>query len=141
MKKLSLLLLLNLSSFLLFAQKNDQKALETVIDLLKKGMIDGNRNVLEQCTHPNLSYGHSSGKVETRAQFIDAIASGSNNFESIDLTEQSIIITGNLGVVRHHFKAITIIDGKPSSANIAVLQVYQKTGKKWLLLARQAVKV
>ena len=141
MKKIILFATFLIFSAQIFGQSKDEKLVAETVESLRKAMIDGDRASLLALSHVNLSYGHSNGKVENQAQFVEAIASGNNNFETIDLTEQTINITGKSAVVRHHFKATTIIEGKPSSANISVLQVYQKTGKKWLLLARQAVKI
>lgn len=141
MKKLILLFTITFLSNQIFSQSKDEKQVAETVENLRKAMIDGDKASLEALAHENLTYGHSNEKVENKAQFVEAIASGNNNFETIDLTEQTIKITGKTAVVRHHFKAKTIIEGKPSSANIAVLQVYTKIGKKWLLLARQAVKV
>jgi ketosteroid isomerase-like protein len=141
MKKLIFLSTFLLFSTLIFSQSKDEKIVAETVESLRKAMIDGDRAALLALSHENLTYGHSNGKVENQAQFVEAIASGNNNFETIDLTEQTIKITGKTAVVRHHFKATTVIEGKPSYANIAVLQVYQKIGKKWLLLARQAVKI
>lgn len=141
MKKLILISVFLIFASQIFAQSKDEKMVAETVESLRKAMIDGDRAALMALSHENLTYGHSNAKVENQAQFVEAIASGNNNFETIDLTEQTIKITGKTAVVRHHFKATTIIEGKPSSANIAVLQVYLKNGKKWLLLARQAVKI
>ena len=43
--------------------------------------------------------------------------------------------------MRHVFTAETEANGKPGSAKVGVLQVWQKQGADWKLLARQAFKV
>lgn len=141
MKKIILFIIISLFSDQIFSQSIDEKIIAETVEMIRKGMIDGDRIALEANTHANLSYGHSNMKLENKSQYVDAIASGYNNFETIELSNQTIQITGKTAVVRHNFKAIYTNDSKPGTANISVLQVYQKSGKKWLLLARQAVKI
>lgn len=141
MKKILLLVSILAINFQIFAQTKDEKLVAETVETIRKAMVDGDRAALEANTHTNLSYGHSNMKLENKSQYVEAIASGNNNFETIELSNQSIQISGKTAVVRHNFKAIYTNDGKPGTANIAVLQVYQKSGKKWLLLARQAVKL
>ncbi|MEQ1678647.1 MAG: hypothetical protein ABL876_18265 [Chitinophagaceae bacterium] len=44
-------------------------------------------------------------------------------------------------MVRHILNAKTNDGGKPGEVHLRVLLVWQKTGGKWVLLARQAVKM
>lgn len=141
MKKLILVTLISLFSNLIFAQSKDQLAVANVVESLRKAMEDGNRAVLDANTHPNLTYGHSNMKLENKTEYVEAIASGNNNFSSITLSDQTIKISGKTAIVRHKFVADYTNNGQAGKANIAVIQVYQKIGKKWLLLARQAVKI
>jgi len=69
------------------------------------------------------------------------LVSGASDFVTIDLTEQTIKITGNAAVVRHVLNATTNDGGKPGVVKIAVLLVWIKQNKEWKLLARQAVKI
>ncbi len=141
MKKLIFLLAITVFSKQILAQTKDEKTIANTVEALRKAMVDGDRAILEANTHPNLSYGHSSMKLENRAEYIEAIASGNNNFSSILISDQTIQISGKTAIVRHKFVADYTNNGVAGKANIAVLQVYQKSGKKWLLLARQAVKI
>jgi len=42
--------------------------------------------------------------------------------------------------VRHTLSGETLDSGKPGTVNLKVLQIWQKQGGAWKLLARQAVK-
>ena len=131
-----------LTGFGLTAQQKESQAVAVAVSQLNQAMIDGNHIMLDQLTSDKLSYGHSSGLVENKDQFITSIVDGVFGFATIDLTEQTVSIGNNVAVVRHKFSATTDDKGKPpGSANIAVLQVWQKEKGKWLLLARQATKI
>lgn len=141
MKKLILFFSITLFSNQIFSQSKDEKQVAETVETLRKAMVDGDRAILDANTHANLSYGHSNFKIENKAEYVEAIASGSNNFSTIELSKQTIQITGKTAVVRHTFVADYTNAGVAGHANIGVLQVYTKIGKKWLLLARQAVKI
>ena len=135
-------LLLCLASLVLLGQKKDEHAIARAVRQLNQAMIDGNQIALEQLTANQLSYGHSSGLIEDKNAYITAIIDGTSGFTSIDLTEQTISISGDVALVRHKFSAGTDNKGQqPGTVKLTVLQVWQKQKGKWLLLARQAAKI
>jgi hypothetical protein len=124
-----------------FSQSGDEKQINAAVEALKKAMLSGNKAELEALVANELSYGHSNGKMENRAAFIEALASGKSDFTSIDLTEQTVTIAGNTALVRHRLTGEAIDSGKPGAVKLGVLLVWQKQGGKWKLLARQAFKL
>lgn len=123
------------------ANTNDSIAVTKSVDQLIAAMINGSSKELYSITSPNLSYGHSSGAVDNQLLFVEKISSGKSDFISIDITDQSVRIVGNTAIVRHKLSAVTNDQGKPGQVQLSILLVWQKHKNKWLLLARQAVKV
>jgi ketosteroid isomerase-like protein len=111
------------------------------VEKLRLAMISGVRADLESIADDSLSYGHSGGAVEGKAEFVEKIASGKSDFVTISLTDQKISITGNVAVVRHQLFATNNDNGKPGEVKLKILLVFKKAGKDWKLLARQAVKL
>ena len=135
--KLAIILLLVCSTSL-FAQEADvAKAVET----LRQALLDGKKEALENITHENLTYGHSSGQIENRAEFVDALVTGKSDFTAITLSEQVIKITGNVATVRHKLAGDNLNHGTNGKLNLSVLLVFIKEKGEWKLLARQAVKI
>ncbi|MDQ8004136.1 MAG: nuclear transport factor 2 family protein [Pedobacter sp.] len=140
MKKLLLILMLMSSSYL-YAQDKQELSLLAAVDKLKNAMISGDRQALEEIAANDLSYGHSGGKLEDKATFVETIASGKSDFVSIDLKNQTVKITGKTAIVRHELHAKTNDGGKPGEVHIGIMLVWQKQGKDWKMLARQAYKL
>ena len=115
---------------------NAQSKKETAV-----AMVDGVKDKLEAVVSDKLSYGHSGGHVEGKAEFVEKIVSGKSDFVSIYLTEQTISINGKTAVVRHILTAKTNDSGKPGDVHLRILLIFQKEGGSWKLLARQAVKM
>jgi len=132
------LLILFVCTTSLFAQDADvSKAVES----LKQALLDGNEEALEKIAHDNLTYGHSSGLVEDKKAFVEALASGKSDFTSITFSDQVITVTGNTATVRHKLSGETLNAGTKTPVNLSVLLVFVKEKGKWTLLARQAVKI
>jgi len=124
-----------------FSQSKEYARVEAAVEKLKLAMISGVREDLASIADDSLSYGHSGGAVEGKAEFVEKIASRKSDFVTINLTDQKISITGNVAVVRHQLYATNNDNGKPGEVKLKVLLVFKKAGKDWKLLARQAVKL
>jgi len=128
-------------SFCLNAQTKDEKSVAEAVETLRKTMVDPDKATLDRLTSVKLSYGHSSGKVEDKTSFINSLVSGTSDFVSIKLSEQTIIISGNTAIVRHNLDGATNDGGKPATVKLHVMLVWNQKGTSWQLLARQAVKL
>lgn len=114
---------------------------EQAVEQLRLALLSGERQALEKIAADGLSYGHSSGKIEDKAAFVEQMVSGRSDFEAITLSDQTIAVSGNTAIVRHILSASTRDAGKaPGSLRLAVLLVWVKEQGAWKLLARQAVK-
>jgi ketosteroid isomerase-like protein len=123
------------------AQTKEETAVTAAVETLRKAMVDGDKAGLQKVTADQLSYGHSSGKVEDKATFVDNIVSGKSDFVTIDLTNQTVAVVGDAAIVRHTLAATTNDGGNPGNVKLNILLVWQKQKGEWKLLARQAVKV
>ena len=140
MKHHLLLLAFCAMSTFCFSQTKDEKAVATAIESLRKAMVDADKATLEKLTDAKLSYGHSGGKIEDKSSFVSNIVSGRSDFLTMELSDQTLAITGNTAIVRHTLIAKTNDNGKEGDVHLHVLLVWVKDGGQWKLLARQAVK-
>jgi hypothetical protein len=123
------------------AQSGDEAAVAQAVEAFRNAMLKADRSQFEALCADQLSYGHSAGRVENKAQFIDAATSGRSTWKFITLTDQSNQIVGNNAIVRHTLTGETERDGKTNPVKIGVLMVWQKQDGNWRLLARQAVRL
>ena len=125
----------------LWAQSNEEAAVLQAVDALTKAMVDADHARLEELAAEQLSYGHSSGVIQSKAQFVDSIINKETIYKAVSLTEPSTAIAGNNAIVRHTAAVDYESAGKAGSAKIGVLQVWVKQDGHWKLLARQAFKL
>jgi ketosteroid isomerase-like protein len=121
-----------------FAQTAEMAAVEQAGETLRQLMIDPDRAALGRLFADQLSYGHSDGRAQTKAEFTDALVNRKSLFKSISLSGQTISLAGDIAIVRHRFDADAVSNGVPAQPHIRVLQVWQKQGDVWRLLVRQA---
>ncbi len=136
-------LLIFLFPLVINAQSNpSEKEVADKVSQLIKAMIDADENMLKSLTSDKLVYGHSLGAVEDKAAFVQNIVNGNSDFVTIDITDQTLTISGNVAIVRHKLYAKTNDKGKPGEVRLVIMQVWQRTKKdgEWKLLARQAVR-
>jgi len=136
-----ILILVGLISISIKAQSKEEKQVAAAVEVLKKAMIDGDKTALESISSDALSYGHSSGKVQDKAAFVDAIVSGQSDFVTMDLTDQTIVVKDQTAIVRHKLSAQTNDGGKPGNVNLGVMLVWVKEKGAWKLFGRQAFKL
>ena len=141
MKKYFMLCSFLFASTFIMAQSKDEKSLSNAVDTLIQAIIRADKPVLESLTADDLNYGHSVGRVENKEQFVDAVVNGSFDYVSGNVTDQTIKITNDAGVVRHVFTFKYTNNGEQGEMKLGVLMVWQKQHGKWKLLARQGYKL
>ena len=120
---------------------DDASAVAAAAEKLRVAMIDPTRENLGALVAEELSYGHSGGKVDTKASFIADLLDGKSDFVTIVITDQTIkVIDGGVAIVRHTLSADTNDSGKPGKVTLKILGVWQKQGGQWKLVARQAIR-
>ena len=123
------------------AQSKDEQALTNRVTLLNKAIVDADSTALVNLTAARLSYGHSNGKAEDKATFIQTVLHGPLDMLSIDVSALQITIAGKEAIVRHIFAAKINNMGIPGELKIGALLVFTKQKGKWMLLARQGYKL
>jgi len=105
------------------AASADEAAVNQAVEALRKALLEADKAQLEQLAADQVSYGHSDGKVQTKAQFIDGIIGRKAVVKSLDFPELSIAVVGDAAIARHIYSSESETDGKPASVRIGALQV------------------
>ncbi|WP_069660435.1 nuclear transport factor 2 family protein [Arcticibacter eurypsychrophilus] len=143
MKKCIYLFILVFSgSLVVHGQSKEEASLVAAIEIFRTGVVNADQDLLESITDTDLVYGHSSGKVQNKAEFIDEIMSGKPlDYATVELSDQTIKISDHIAVVRHIFSAQIINNGVAGNLKIGNMLIWKEKLGKWKLLARQAYKI
>ncbi|HRG83046.1 MAG TPA: nuclear transport factor 2 family protein [Chitinophagaceae bacterium] len=139
MKKIVLIVLL-FQALLTGAQTDEEKLTATVKEFHQM-LVKGNTGSINQQTDKALSYGHSNGWVETKAEIISNLETGYTKYFSIQEDSLTVQLNGNMANVRFVGDYnVALKGGAPVTYHLKVLEVWVRKGKRWILFARQALK-
>jgi ketosteroid isomerase-like protein len=122
------------------ADASDAATINDNVEGIRKALLTADKAVLDRLTSAELSYGHSSGKVQNKAEFIDGVVNRKGVVKSIEFPNLKVAVAGDNAIVRHGWVSEGETDGKTSHVSIEVLGVWQKEDGGWKLLARQGFK-
>ncbi len=108
------------------------------LDSWKTAMLKGDAAALDRLYHKDLSYTHSSAKVENKAESIAAATKPGGIVKAIELSGTSTKVYGDTAIVRTKGD-LTSATGDIS--HLELLMVWLKSPQGWQLLARQATKI
>ncbi|RYE22333.1 MAG: nuclear transport factor 2 family protein [Sphingobacteriales bacterium] len=108
---------------------------------LGAALLQKDTAVIKKMLHNDVSYGHSNGWVETKANVVADLYNGKLTYNKIGEQIKSINVESGTGIVRSELNVDVTVDGKQIQLKLAVLQVWVKKGKDWQLLARQSTKI
>ena len=123
------------------AQAGDEAAVTESVETLRKALLEADKAKLDQVASEQISYGHSDGRVETKAQFINGVMTRKQVVKSLAFPELKVAVVGNAAVARHIYLSESERDGKATTTRIGALQVWQKQDGGWKLLARQGFRL
>ena len=119
----------------------DDKAVAKNVEAFRLAQIAADAKALGALCADDLSYSHSSGFLEDKAAFVANATDGKTKFLSIAYKDPTIKVVGPAAIVRFHWMAEMVADGKTVSNSLHILMNWQKQGDDWRLLSRSATKL
>jgi len=124
----------------LVAAQTDEVKLTTTLKEFHQALVNKNTVSIDRQTDKALSYGHSNGWVETKADMVKDLETGYIDYHSIKEDSIRVVINGNLAHARFVGDYTVTLNGNTNTFHLKVLEVWVRKGKRWLLFARQAVR-
>ena len=127
------------TSLIVVAQTDSAKLSATMREF-HQALIEGNTISINQQTDKMLSYGHSNGWIETKADMIKDLETGYIVYHSFKEDSLKIIINDSIANARFVADVTATMNGNDTNVHLKVLEVWVKKGKRWILFARQGVR-
>lgn len=141
MKGLITILFLLTVSFSFAQQAAEEEKLTTTLKEFHQALVTKNTVSINQQTDKALSYGHSNGWVQTKADLIKDFETGKISYQSYKEDSITVTINGTMANVRFIADIeATVYGTQKTNFHLKVYEVWVKKGKRWLLFGRQAVK-
>lgn len=123
------------------AETGDQAGVEKQVEALRAAILKQDKAALEALASDQLSYGHSDGRVQNKAEFVAGVMNRKMTVKTLTFPELKVSVSGDAAVARHIYLSESEQDGKPGTTKLGALQVWQKQNGGWKLLARQGFKL
>jgi ketosteroid isomerase-like protein len=119
--------------------KPEQEVL-AAMETWRQAMMKKDRAALEQLYHADLSYGHSNGQIESRAEAVKNMVESKTDYTEVDLTDTKVRVNGNIATVhgKVHFKQVN--GSEATDVNLVVLHVWMKGPQGWRMIGRQSTR-
>ena len=127
-------------SFVFANAQTEEEKLTTTLKEFHQALVNKNTTSINQQTDKALSYGHSNGWVETKADVIKDLETGYLVYHSYKEDSLKIMINESIANVRFVADISATMNGNDTNVHLKVLEVWVKKGKRWILFARQAVR-
>ena len=88
---------------------------------------------LEAMMTDDLSYTHSSGVVETKAEFLEALKSHKYVYKEIAAEQRTVRVYGDAAVVAGPCRIVIAPGGNPTELRLYFTELYVKRGGRWLM--------
>ncbi len=118
----------------------DEQTPTDAVEAFRKAMMVGDHAAFDALCAAQLSYGHSTGKIQTKEEFILDATSETAKWKALDFVNVRNTTAGPNAISRLTLTGELETDGKVAHIAIGVLMVWQKQESAWKLLARQGFK-
>ena len=129
-----------LASCVAFTQITEEDKLLKTVTAFHKALVDKNTVSINQQTDKGLSYGHSNGWVQTKADLIKDFETNYISYQNIKEDSVTIIRNGTMANVRFVADVTVTMKSAINTYRLKVLEVWVKKGNRWLLFASQAIR-
>ena len=113
------------------------------VEAFRAAQVAADAKAFDALCAAELSYSHSDGRVETKAEFIANATNGKSKVLSLAYKDPKIRVVGTAAIVRFHWlgESESVPEGKKSSTNLHILMNWQKQGADWKLLSRSSTRL
>ena len=106
-----------------------------------EAMRKGDWAALNLALADDLTYVHSTARLETKAEHIANLRGGKPHYRGIAPRERKARVHGGVGVVNGVSEMHVERDGKEQRFTVRYLAVYAKAGASWRMIAWQSTRV
>ena len=116
-----------------------EQAVRQAEDRRIKAMIDDDFATLEAVLADDLTYGHSSGVVDTKASYIETLRSGKTKYLTFDRAPSVVRLYGDTAIVTG--AATLSLRGQPAPFTLRYTLAYVLREGQWRMVAWQSTRL
>ena len=123
------------------AQSSDEIKLIQTVKEFHQALVKKNIVSINQQTDKALSYGHSNGWVENKTELMKDLETGLISYQKFTEDSITVSLNGSMANVRFLANVEATMRAVTNTYSLKVLEVWVRKGNRWVLFARQAIKI
>ena len=105
-----------------------------------EAMRKGDWAALDAALADDLTYVHSTARLESKAEHVANLRAGKPHYRGIAPKDRSVRVHGGVGIVNGVSEMHVERDGKEQHFTVRYLAVYAKAGDQWRMIAWQSTR-
>jgi ketosteroid isomerase-like protein len=122
------------------AQTGGEAEVKQAEDAWIKAVTSNDQATLERLLAPRLVYTHSTGLIETKAEYMKAVATF-QKYTDVQYQNPRINVYGNAAIVNARARMIGSTRGVPFDNQLLIIHVWIKQDGRWQLAAHQTTRL
>ena len=123
------------------ALAKDDAPIAAAQDARFAAMVKGDMGHLDTALDPSLTYHHSTGAAQSKAEFLGAIREGSLKYKAIEVMERRVRRIGAIAIVTGIFTFQALSNGQTLDARARFTDVYENQHGRWVQVAWQNTRI
>jgi hypothetical protein len=103
--------------------------------------VKADEAALDRLLGEDLDYTHSTGELETKAQFIKSLTDGKRDYVAMDPAVEKLRVIGDVGLIRGRTRVTVASNGKPSTFDISYDDVWLWKDGRWQLISWRSTRL
>jgi hypothetical protein len=112
----------------------DDAAVLAAEDRRYRAMVETDLATLDLLLDDRVSYAHSSGVRDTKAEYLEKIESGYYDYARIDHPVERVDVVGDTALVVGRMTADLTVQGRPKTLDVLALAVWTRATGDWQLI-------
>jgi hypothetical protein len=117
------------------SEDDDIAAVLAAEDRRYEALLGPDLAALDELFDERLSYAHSSGVRDTKAEYLAKIERGYYDYARIDHPVERVELLGDSAVVVGRMTADLTVDGTPKNLDVLALAMWTRADGRWQLIA------
>jgi ketosteroid isomerase-like protein len=135
---LALLVALLVAASLAFASEAEIRAAEASF---RAAILARDVNALDALFAPKIVYAHATGKIETKAMYLDRLKEGKQRYDSYTAERNDIVVYGDSAMSHLTVRVTGRNDAGAFNDHVLMLHHWVKEKGKWRLVSHQTAKI
>jgi ketosteroid isomerase-like protein len=106
-----------------------------------RALVGGDYKALDLLLADDLTYTHTTAKVDTKTSYLEPLLAGRTRYQSLDPSDVQVRTYGSTAVITGVLRSVALVAGKESRTNMRFTSVWVERDGRWQMVAWQSTRL